>query len=185
MGTSEKTIDLYKDSPYLSIFQISCEDASKLVEFYLYEAAEAKCSPLSLKLDTILNKSHKDVLFSLLLSKLNVDESKLIFSPILRNNIEEIHELELSDDTLNCNCVKGFFQINNKSNQHKLDCMLKRIRDSFAHGRIGEVGDYLILEDKRNELTGRFVVTKDILLRWIDIIRIYIKDNNLEEFDKA
>ena len=114
------------------------------------------------------------------MSKANLDESKLVFSPILRNNIEEIRKLELSDNTLNCNCVKGFFQINKKSNQHKLDCMFKRIRDSFAHGRIGAVDDYLILEDKTNELTGRFVVTKDILILWMEVVQLYVKDNGLE-----
>lgn len=185
MATSENPIDISKDSPYLSIFQISFEDAPKLVEFYLYRVAEAKDSPLSFKLDVVLNEAQKDELFSLLLSKANLDESKLIFSLFLRNNIEEIRKLELSDNTLKCNCVKGFFQINKKSNQHKLDCMFKRIRDSFAHGRIGAVDDYLILEDKTNELTGRFVVTKDILLFWMDVVRIYIKDNNLEQSHQA
>ena len=181
MATSEKPIDLSKDSPYLSIFQISFEDVPRLVEFYLYRVAEAKDSPLSFKLDVVLNEAQKDALFSLLLSKANVDESKLVFSQFLRNSIEQIRNLELSDNTLNCNCVKGFFQINKKSNQHKLDCMFKRIRDSFAHGRIGIANDYLILEDKVNELTGRFVVTKDILLLWMDLVRTYIKDNNLEQ----
>lgn len=179
MTQTEKPIDLSQDSPYLSIFKISSEVAPKLVEFYLYQVAEAKDSPLSFKLDVVLNETQKDELFSLLLSKANVDESKLVFSPILRNNIEEIRKLELSDNTLKCNCVKGFFQINKKSNQHKLDCMFKRIRDSFAHGRIGVVDNYLILEDKKNELTGRFVVTKNILLLWMDVVRIYIEDNNL------
>ena len=182
MATPEKSIDLCKDSPYLSIFQAFIEDAPKIVEFYLYRVAEAKDSPLSLKLDIILNEAQKDALFSLLLSKANTDECKFVFSQFLRNNIEEIRKLELSDNTLNCNCVKGFFQINKKSNQHKLDCMFKRIRDSFAHGRIGVVDDYLILEDKVNELTGRFVVTKDILILWIDVVLIYIKDNNLGQF---
>jgi len=185
MATSEKIIDISKDSPYLSIFQTSFEDTPKLVEFYLYRVAEAKDSPLSFKLDVVLNETQKDELFSLLLSKANVDEGKFVFSPILRNDIEEIRKLELSDNTLNCNSVKGFFQINKKTNQHKLDCMFKRIRDSFAHGRIGVVDDYLILEDKTNELTGRFVVTKDILLLWMEVVRIYIKDNNLEQSYQA
>lgn len=164
-------IDISTDCNYTSLFEtdFDVKIVKDLFTFYLYKIANSSDSPLSMRLDVILDNSQKDLLFNKLLIDANISDNDILFSNFLRNEIKTIKAMELSDTTLKCDRVKGFFHQNlsKKNNaQHKLDAMFKHIRDSFAHGRIALATPFLILEDKRNELTGRFVVTIDILQKW-------------------
>ena len=80
----------------------------------------------------------------------------------------------MSDNTLNCNKVKGFVRKDKET--HELDEVLNRIRNSFAHGRIAKSGEYLIFEDKKNELTARIVLTFDVLEKWMNIINAFTEE---------
>lgn len=176
-------VDIDKDSNYLkpsSIFNE--ENLTVLQEFYQYRTANEKDSPLSLKIDTILSDSEKDDLWNKLLLSAKVDDSKFIFSSLLRNKISDIQNLELSDTTLKCDGIKGFVHINNppkdpiKSGpaQHKIDTLFKRIRNAFAHGRIAQKDGYIIFEDKLKQMTARIVLTDDVLKNWKNEIEQFL-----------
>ena len=144
----------------------------------MYKLANTDDSPHSLKIDKELSIDQKDKLWERLLESASAMDEDFIFEPILRNKIVRIRELKLSDTTLLCDKVKGFLQhktSKTESNPHKIDTLFKRIRDSFAHGRIAQCNEYLILEDKKNELTGRIIITTSILLDWAKIIDDFIK----------
>lgn len=178
----KEEIDISIESVYSSVFErFSSCDILDLVDFYQYKTANTKGSPLSLQLDIELSDDQKEELFIKLLDVANADENDFIFSPILRNQIKEIRQLELSDTTLNCDRVKGFFnQSKHKKRegrlQLKIDALFKHIRNSFAHGRICFSNDFLIFEDKVNELTARLIITVDILKQWKLTILQYIND---------
>ena len=178
----EEKVDISIDSGYSSIFErLAACDVSDLVDFYQYRTANARDSPLSLQLDNELSDAQKDELFMKLLDVANANETDFIFSSILRNKIKEIRQLGLSDTTLNCDRVKGFFHQNNPNkredrSQLRIDALFKHIRNSFAHGRVCFFDDFLILEDKANELTARLIITVDILRQWKLTTLQYIND---------
>jgi len=166
MAKKTQPIDISQDSNYVLPKSIHGLENGELQAYYQYYFANEKDSPLSIQIDLILDDSEKDVLLSNMLSAINVSLDDFMFNSFLRNDITAIRSNKLSDTTISCDRIKGFFQINTKCNQHKLDCILKRIRDSFAHGRIATDGTYLILEDKTKELTGRLIITVEALELW-------------------
>ena len=168
------------DSEYTIPFDIWDRDsACALFEFYLYNMANEKDSPLSYKLDTSLSDEQKSELLTRLLNSEGADESSFICGRFLNNKLEEIVKLQLSDQSLNCDRVKGFLQSPDES--LSIDILMKRIRDSFAHGRIARSKDeaFLILEDRTKQLTGRIVLHNDTLMKWRDIIVDYWKEIGL------
>lgn len=180
---AKEKVDISRESEYSSIFSnFAFNDIIDLVDFYQYKTANAKDSPLSLQLDNVLLDAQKDELFAKLIDVAESDENNFIFNSILRNKIKEIRQLGLSDTTITCDKVKGFFHQNNpnKNNEHsqlKIDSLFKHIRNSFAHGRICFSNGFLIFEDKtKNELTARLVITVDILKRWKSTILQYISE---------
>lgn len=180
----EKNIDIFAESAYSSVF--THHDIVDLVDFYQYKTANSKDSPLSFRLDSILSDMQKDELFRNLLDVANADENDFIFNSILRNKIEEIRRLGLSDNTLLYDKVKGFFHQNNQNtnggrSQLKIDSLFKHLRNSFAHGRICFANDFLIFEDKTKELTARLIITVDILKQWKLTILQYIDDIDKEK----
>lgn len=179
-------IDICKESKYTFPNSTSLGNNINLQAFYQYTTANANQSPLSAKLDEILTDDEKDTLWKQMLIIAKINENKFIFNPRLRNKICDIRTLGLSDTTLVCDSVKGFIHQNDpskneKRSQHKLDALLKRMRDAFAHGRIAISGEYLILEDKKNELTARIIVTTDVLEQWMNIINKKIKEKQDEK----
>lgn len=182
----EKTVDISRDSNYSSIF-LNCKTDCTLIDlcdFFLYKTASGKDSPLSLNLDSVLNDDQKDALYSKLMTSSSIHEDSFLFSPMLRNKIKEIRTLELSDSTLKCDRVKGFFHQNNPPQkgrkQHKLDAIFKHIRDAFAHGRISFVNEFIIIEDKKKELTARLVISLSVLTIWKKTIEDYIFESKTE-----
>jgi hypothetical protein len=174
-------------SDYSSVFEcLNIGDIAELVDFYQYKTANTKDSPLSLHLDENLQDAQKEELLIKLLDVAKADRSDFIFDSILRNKIKEIRKMRLSDTTLSCDRVKGFFHKNNPNkngnrSQLEIDSMFKHIRNSFAHGRICFVNDFLILEDKTNELTARLIITIDILKEWKLTILQYADGINKED----
>lgn len=183
----EKAVDISKDSTYVSIFRIVEDKAliARLFEFYLYSLANTSDSPLSYGASDSLSNEQKDSLLKKLFDSISVSESDMLFDPILRNKIKDIRKMNLSDTTLQCDRIKGFFHISSSKSkagttkQHKFDSLFKHIRNSFAHGRIAPCRDYMILEDKVNEMTGRLVISIEALDEWISIISDYLDENNL------
>lgn len=173
-------IDISKESNYISVFQLydQSDDFISLIEFYLYRVANSKDSPLSYGIDVSLSTLQKDALYLRLLASIGVSETDFLFNSFLRNTIKTIRTMKLSDTTLESDRIKGFFHQNNSDKketaQHKLDAMLKHIRNSFAHGRIGCMGQYLILEDKTKELTSRLIITLNALYIWKAEILLYL-----------
>lgn len=186
MASDKNTpIDISKDSDYISLFQR--EDVKTVIElydFYLYKIANDNDCPMSYGINSSLSWSQKDSLYEELLESASINDSALLFDSILRNKIKDIRLMELSDTTLKCDRIKGFFHINSsgqgKTPQHKIDALFKHIRDSFAHGRIAICNDYLIMEDKTNEMTARLIITLDVLKRWIGVIGDFISVDNTE-----
>ena len=176
---SNNTIDdISKDSNYTSLFESNVDDETIkiLFDFYLYKIANGSDSPLSMRIDILLSDEQKDLLFNQLLVDANINKDDILFSSFLVHEIKTIRIMELSDTTLRCDRIKGFFHqtANGRTSQHKLDSMFKHIRNSFAHGRISTTSAFLILEDKRNTLTSRFIVTLDVLQKWKDRIEKFV-----------
>ena len=165
------------DSAYTIPFELWDRDtACMLFEFYLYNMADSKDSPLSFGLNNLLNEAQKKELLEQLLNAVDADVTSFVCAKFLNNKMGEIISLELSDQTLTCNRVKGFLQSSNDC--FTFDVLMKRIRDSFAHGRVARSKDqaFLIFEDKTNQLTGRIVLQNNTLVKWRDIIVEYRKE---------
>lgn len=165
------------DSSYIIPFELWDGDtACMLFEFYLYNMADSKDSPLSYGLNTLLTETQKTELLEQLLNAVDADVTSFVCAKFLNNKMADIISLELSDQTLTCNKVKGFLQ--SSSDSFTFDILMKRIRDSFAHGRIARSKDqaFLIFEDKTNQLTGRIILKNNTLVKWRDIIVEYRKE---------
>ncbi len=186
MSETSIPIDISQDSNYTSVFTSEIDKAvlSCLCDFYQYKAANESDSPLSIKIDVLLSNDEKDELYGKLLDVAGLNECDFLFNSLLRNKIKDIRVMKLSDNTLVCDRIKGFFHQKAPSKsgktQHKIDSLLKHIRDSFAHGRIAFANEHLILEDKRNELTARLVITLDVLIKWKNIIEQYCTEKKGE-----
>ena len=167
------------DSKYTIPFKLwEPEIACALFEFYLYNMASKNDSPLSYGLSDSLDTKAKDDLLNRLLSVAKAGKADFICSRFLNNKLTDIVNLKLSDNTLVCDKTKGFLQ--SPTNDFTFDILMKRIRDAFAHGRIGRSTDqaFIILEDKNKELTGRIVLPNSMLDIWREEIESYRK--NLE-----
>ena len=186
MSEKESAVDISRDSAYTSIFSAKFDHdlLLSLCDFFQYKTANEKDSPLSLKIDSKLADFQKDILYKRMLDATGITDGDFLFNPILRNKIKEIRAMKLSDSTLNCDRIKGFFHQKNQRKdgmtQHKIDSLFKHIRDAFAHGRIGFVDTFVIFEDKVNELTGRLIITIDALLQWKAIIEQYLEELEME-----
>ncbi len=179
-------IDISQDSNYTSVFtsQIDKDILSCLCDFYQYKAANASDSPLSIKTDVKLSIDEKDELYGKFLDVAGIKDDAFLFNSLLRNKIKDIRAMCSSDNTLMCDQIKGFFHqsapTKSGKTQHKIDSLLKHIRDSFAHGRIAFINEYLILEDKKNELTACLIITLDVLMKWKDTISQYCAERRTE-----
>lgn len=167
-----------KESSYILPFKLwDSEIACALFEFYLYNMANKSDSPLSYDLSRKLDDAQKQALLIHLLDIVGSQEEDFICARFLNHKMTDIKNAGLSDNTLTCDRIKGFLQ--SPSNTFNFDILMKRIRDAFAHGRIARSGDqaYLILEDMRNDLSGRIVIKNDTLIIWRDEIKLYYKEN--------
>jgi hypothetical protein len=163
-------------SEYEAISSIfTSEEISKIFEFYLHRGAISTDSPLSLRLDTSLDDTNRELLYNDLLKTAGIDSSNFIFGPDLTKGKRKLAIITQKLDDINfiCDGVKGFF--NGDKLTQNVCCLFKRIRNSLAHGRIAVNGKFLILEDKgTSHLTARLVITKEILLKWITIVEDFV-----------
>lgn len=179
-GKQEKPIDINKDSLYINPLDTPLANDISVQFFFQYVAANSSDSPLSARLNEILSSEEKDELWKSLLLLAGATEEQFLFSSILRNKIEEIRKMQLSDTTLVCDRTKGFMHQKSppkdgKITEHYVDALFKRMRDAFAHGRIAYNGEFFILEDKKNELTARIVISLDVLRQWKEHIESIIE----------
>ena len=180
-------VDISRDSSYISLYEKYANNSKMVLmcNFFQYYSANKSDSPISMELDTLLTDEQKDELFSKLIDVAKIKKDDIIFNSILRNKIKEIREMELSDETLNCDRIKGFIHQNNPPKngraQHEIDALFKRIRDAFAHGRTAFNGEFLILEDKSKQLTGRLIITEHVLLEWKKTIEQFYQTLKEEE----
>lgn len=176
----EKPIDISKESLYINPLDTPLAEDISIQFFFQYVAANTADSPLSAHLDENLSTTEKDDLWKSLLRLAGASEEDFLFNSILRNKIEDIRKMNLSDTTLICDRIKGFIHQNNppkegKEAGHRIDALFKRMRDAFAHGRISYEGGFFILEDKKKQLTARIVITFDVLKQWKEYITSIIE----------
>ena len=179
--------DLQQVQKYSAPTAIFGEHYAELQSFYQYSFTTKKLSPQSWGLQENLTTIQKDELYAELLSTVGMVDQDLFFSSTLglyyNNDILTIQKMGLSDSTFICDRRKGFSQINNatgkRPKEHKLTALSRRLRDSFAHGRIGSYGKYVLFEDVKNSITGRIVLEKDDILTWKRVIEKYIEVNNI------
>ena len=176
-------IDISAESAYSSVYERykANPELIDLCQFFQYKTANDADSPLSLKLDLRLSDDQKDSLMQRLLDSANAPNCDFLFeSSFLKHRIDEIRKLEISDKTLVCDRTKGFFlkkkKLSDGRNSHNFDDLFRHIRNSFAHGRICFNADFLVFEDKVNELTARFVTTIQVLTSWKEIIITYSQE---------
>ena len=81
-----------------------------------------------------------------------------------------------------------FQSLDNRESEHKLTSISRHLRNSFAHGRIGAFNDYVLFEDMsiriksdqiEKSITARFVLIKDDLMTWKDVIEQYLVENSI------
>lgn len=155
----------------------------QIVPFLLYRAAPKTQTPLSFELDNILPDETKS---ELLLRVLGDNPDNFVFEKKLGPHIEKIAQLGLADQTLSANCNKGFCQINgslaesDKSRAKVFDNFIKRLRNSFAHGRTAKEGEFLILEDQfagrdKTGLSARIILDVSTLVELVQHIELAIR----------
>ena len=173
---AEKTkILIEKDSEYVLpglIFNTS--ELTELRDFYQFVLPSSSMTPLSFGIDEKLTTTEKDILWNEMILLAGAVEEDFIFSLFLNNKLQDIAALKLDDNSFVADKVKGFAQCkspNSKgADEHKVDCLFKRIRDALAHGRVAVSGEFIIFEDKTNQMTGRIVLTLKILKNWKEFI---------------
>lgn len=162
------------------------EDYVVLQPFFQYQFSTKRLSPQSWGLQESLTDTQKDDLYNRMLTAVGMTCSDVLFSHSLglKNSpdMKMVVSMGLADSTFICDRRKGFSTIVNttatRTGEHKLTALSKRLRDSFAHGRIGVFGDYVLLEDQSENkktgtisITGRIVLKKDDLRIWKDTIK--------------
>lgn len=174
--SNAKNATIVNESQYELPFDIWDSDkACALFEFYLYNMATVDISPLSYDLQHKLNGVQKQELLKRMLDAVNCTTSDFICGKFLNNKLKDIVKHKLDDVSFTCDRVKGFVQ--SPDDSFSFDILMKRIRNSFAHGRIARSinHEYLILEDRTNQITARLVLKNNTLMLWRDIIVNYQK----------
>lgn len=179
----EQLIDISNDSLYTNPLDTPLAEDISILFFFQYVTANSSDSPLSAHLDEVLSSKEKDELWKSILRIAGASEEDFLFNSILRNKIEDIRRMKLSDTTIVCDRIKGFMHLKNppkdgKKAEHRIDALFKRIRDAFAHGRVSYNDEFFILEDKKNELTARIVTTLEVLKQWKDHITTVIESKS-------
>ena len=170
-------IDISLESSYVSPLNTPLSEDISIQFFFQYLTANKKDSPLSAQFDNELSPVEKDELWNLMLERVGATNEQFVFDSLLHNRISSIRRLRLSDNTLICDCTKGFVHV--PQGMHRLDALFKRMRDAFAHGRIGYSDGFFILEDKKNTLTGRIIISFDCLKQWKQTITNYIEEKHV------
>lgn len=185
MGVNDLQIEREFSNPAV----IFGSDFVSVQTFYQYYLPPRSVCPQSWGLQESLTPLQNDELFDKMMDSIGLPNDDILFSSayyfINNPDYQKICELELSDLNFTCDRRKGFFQINtgtkSRQSEHCLSSLSRHIRNSFAHGRIGILGEYITLEDKGNKyITGRIVLRKEDLLTWKRIIELYIVDHSLE-----
>lgn len=170
-------MSIKKELATKSIFSIYPDgDAIKIIEFYLYYAAPICDSPLSLDLSNSLSSKVKHELVLDLCDMGGCSETDFVFPTFGDNKEKELHAACLSDETFSANRMKGFFwryipRKQPESPEDSFDCIIKHIRNAIAHGRITDINQFALLEDKHKDITMRFIVKPSVLLAWSDVIQ--------------
>lgn len=186
--------DLLQEQAYSDPVAIFGLDYAELQSFFQYSFPPKRLSAQSWGLQENLSDAQKDDLYSKMLTAVGMTDQDLCFTTFLvqdyRNDLPTIQQMGLADSTFICDRRKGFSQISTgtkyRAAEHKLSALSRRFRDSFAHGRIGQHGDYVLFEDQTENpkkgtttITGRIVLKKDDLKTWKGIIEQYIADNGI------
>lgn len=169
-------IDISLESSYVFPLDTPLSEDISIQFFFQYGTVNAETSPLSVRLDKVLSSVEKDELWNLMLESADATSERFVFDSILRNRISLIRSLGLSDTTLVCDHTKGFVHV--PQGMHRLDALFKRMRNAFAHGRIGYSDGFFILEDKLNTITGRIIISFDGLKQWKQNIKNYIEEKH-------
>lgn len=148
-------------------------EAIRMLEFYLYYAAPLRISPMSLDLENAFSDTQKNQLMLNFCSVMNCAKNDLIFQTLADTKANEIDKAQLSDETIVYDRPKGFFWLYTQNKQQggqsesEFDCLIKHIRNSIAHGRMGQQGEFALLEDKgKKNITMRLIVPQSALLQW-------------------
>lgn len=178
------TYTICEPSDYSLPTELLSQADYQIVPFLLYRAAPKRQTPLSYELDSILPDKVKS---KLLLSVLGDKPGNFLFIKKPESHIEQIARLGLADQNLFADCNKGFCQINGsisdteESRAKVFDMFLNRLRNSFAHGRTAQDGDFLILEDQyvRNSqntnLSARIIIDASTLVELVKRIETAIR----------
>ena len=188
--------DLKIERVYSNPITIFGADYSELQSFYQYFFPPQKDSLQAWGLQENMTDSQKNELLGKMMASIRIVGTDLLFSSTytLKNNpdMRMIQLLGLSDSTFFCDRRKGFSRITNKTNnresEHKLTSISRHLRNAFAHGRIGAFNDYVLFEDVSSRIKGgqieksitaRFVLIKDDLMTWKDVIEHYIAEKSI------
>ena len=163
---------------------VSAHDFYTILPFYLYRAAPIETCSLSFDFQSRLSNEEKSSLYLRLLDN-RISSIKATTS--IQREADWIEQNHLNDEGLVCDKEKGIYLIGSRipdDNSYALlfDTLLRRVRNSIAHGRVAREGDFLILEDKsqdhknrkKQRLTARFVLLPETLVEWIQILQASI-----------
>lgn len=180
--------DLQIAQAYMDPTIVFGADYMVIQPFFQYLFPPKHLSPQASGLLETLTDTQKDDLYNRMLTAVGITCSDILFSYTLglknSTDMKMVVSMGLSDSSFLCDRRKGFSFITNatttRTSEHKLTALSRRLRNSFAHGRIGVFGDYVLLEDQSENkhngsisITGRIVLNKADLRIWKDTIKQY------------
>lgn len=179
-------VDLQITQAYMDPTVVFGADYVMIQPFFQYHFPPKHLSPQSWGLQETLSDTQKDALYSRILTVVGMTGSDILFSHSLglknSNDLKKVASMGLADSTFICDRRKGFSTIVNatasRKGEHNLTALSRRLRDSFAHGRIGAFNDFVLLEDQSENkktgsisITGRIVLKKEDLMVWKNEIK--------------
>ena len=177
-------IDLCTEQTYVPPTSIWGSSYTDLQMFYQHYFAEKRASGISWGVHESLSEPEKDDLYQRLLYSVGMVDSDFLFDSLLRSRIKDIRVMGLSDNTLTYNRKKGFSNIYESrsnaasKNQHKITAISNRIRDAFGHGRFSTKNGFVLIEDKRKDITGRIILMPNDLIVWKGEIESFLTEHD-------
>ena len=161
---------------YIGAFNAFTNSELKLIETILYKMAPIDTCPLSLDVEHSMSNDEKTRIYERFLSVECIDKNRFLFSQILHNHLKDIERLGLDDNHLIADGCKGFLWKKGTERvpddkQHRIDALLRHLRNSIAHGRVAKIEGYLLFEDWGGKgLSARILITVSSLKRLIQLI---------------
>ena len=151
--------------------EIEDEEIKELISYFLYRAPNIESYHSSSIRD---KEAHREIF-----REMTNNIPQLIFRDWNYSIKKDLQRLRLADDSICLYCMRAIYKKKKDSNETELECFLRHIRNSIAHGRVVYLHEnnkhHIMFSDVRDggNISAQIICNKTSLKRWKSILSKY------------